>query len=100
MREGSDLGPILLGYGFVILGVLIAAYCSKKGALPRGSLPAGNPFKVMFLNGLWIGLILGGLGSIFFVSFLTGLITVVILLAARFAAAKGRNKKKERLGRG
>lgn len=100
MRDGSDLGPILLGYGFVILGVLIAAYCARKGALPQGSPPAGNPFKVMFLNGLWMGLILGGLGSIFFVSPLTGVITVLILIAARFAVAKGKNKNKERPGGG
>lgn len=98
MRGTPELGPILLGYGFVILGVLIAAYCARKGALLRGSPPAGNPFKAMFLNGLWVGLILGGLGSIFFVSTATGLITVLILIAARFAAVKRQNK--ERPGRG
>lgn len=98
MNGSTAMGPILMGYGFVVLGVLIAAYCTKRGGFLKGSPPAGNPFKAMFITGLWAGLILGGLGAIFHVSPLTGVITVVFLIAARFALAKG--KGKERAGSG
>jgi hypothetical protein len=83
LKGAPALGPILLGYGFVILGVLIAAYSTRRTGFLLGSAPLGNPFRAMFLTGLWAGLILGGLGSIFYVSPLAGVITVGILIAGK-----------------
>jgi hypothetical protein len=96
LSDSGGMGPILMGYGFVILGVLIAAYASKRIKLMRASPPA-SPSGPMFMTGLWVGLILGGLGSIFYVSPSTAVLTVVILLAARWAAARGKGKGREQV---
>lgn len=91
MKGASVVGPLLLGYGFVILGVLIAAFGTKRGGFLQDPSDAANPFKVMFLTGLWVGLILGGLGSIFYVSPVSGVITLGILIAARLFIRKRKN---------
>lgn len=93
MKGSFAVGPVLVGYGFVILGVLIAAYCTRREAFFQGFSRPGAPFKAMFLTGLWVGLVLGGLGSIFYVSPLTGLITLGILIVARFVIKRGKNKE-------
>jgi len=93
LKGAPVLGPILLGYGFVILGVLIAAYSTKRAGFLQGSSPPGNPFKAMFLTGLWVGLILGGLGSIFYVSPVAGVITVGILIAGRFLIPRRKSNR-------
>ncbi|MEJ5377355.1 MAG: hypothetical protein WHX93_12310 [bacterium] len=94
MTWNASMGPVLLGYGFVVLGVLIAAYSTRRGGLLRASSSAGNAFGAMFITGLWVGLILGGLGSIFYVSPLTGVLTLSILIAARLAMIRKRKNQR------
>ncbi len=94
MKTPESMGAVLLGYGFVVLGVLLAAYATRKGGFLTSSSPPGKPFGAMFLTGLWVGLILGGLGSIFYVSPSSGMATVVILVAGRFAIRRWKNKER------
>lgn len=87
MKEPSGLGPILIGYGFLLLGIMIAVYASRKGPIRPGVQPA-SPMLGMFVSGLWVGLVLGGLGLIFYASTLTGFVTVGVILGARLLATR------------
>lgn len=92
MSEASGLGPILMGYGFLLLGVLIAAYATRRGRL-RPRVEPGIPTGSLFMTGLWAGLILGGLGLLFYVSPLTGFVTVGLMLGARLLAPRARRQR-------
>jgi len=85
--------PIAIGFVFLILGSLLASWLTRGGGgSARRRLAARNPFLAMFLTGLWIGLMLGGLGIIFHASPLTGVFTGTILIAARFLTRRPRSR--------
>lgn len=75
------ISPVMLGYAFMGAGVLLGAIAFKKGFTSPSGL-ARNPFSALFLTGMWLGLLLGGLGLVFHGSFVSGLITAAILILA------------------
>jgi len=91
----AGLPPIVLGFIFLILGALLASWITSRsrGLSRTGAAPVQNPFLLMFGTGLWIGLMLGGLGMIFHASFATGMATALILVSAWFLNRRRRQAK-------
>lgn len=88
----KDQVAVIIGYVFMIAAVAMAAFFSKKGLLNRESL-ARDPMAGMFLTGISLGLILGGLGLIFQGSFWAGIVTSGIVILAALGAKSGAKRK-------
>ncbi len=83
----KEFGSIIMGYGFMLAGVAMGAFVSRKRLLgPEGM--ARNPMAGLFLTGMWLGLILGGLGLVFNSSFWAGIITCLVLILAALSAKR------------
>ena len=89
----AGLPPIVLGFIFLILGALLAFWITSKSRGLSRTGPVQNPFLLMFGTGLWIGLMLGGLGMIFHAFFATGMATALILVSAWFLNRRRRQGK-------
>jgi O-antigen ligase len=86
-----------LGFLFLIAGALLAFWVSTQIVKPPERRPAllQNPLVGLFATGLWVGLMLGGLGILFSRSTAAGLMAVAILVGARLALwfrTRGRGK--------
>jgi hypothetical protein len=89
----KEFGSIIMGYGFMLAGVAMGAFVSRKRLLSSQSIPR-DPTVGLFLTGMWLGLILGGLGLVFHGSFWAGIITSLVLIMAAFSAKRaGRLKR-------
>jgi len=94
MSQPGGIPPIAIGFVFLILGALLAAWVTAAVRRPPAERPPplSNPFLMMFATGLWIGLMVGGLGMIFHSSPSAGFLVIAILLAAWYFGRRRRTR--------